>query len=49
MINAIEFGAAAQTVEPTTNTRMEPRKVALIGTNLYSFPKSSWNAALVSK
>jgi hypothetical protein len=49
MMNAIEFGAAAQTVEPTTNTKMEPKKVALMGTNLYSFPKSSWNAALVSK
>lgn len=49
MMKAIELGAAAQIVDPTMNTRIDPKNVVLIGMNLYNFPNSNWKAALVSK
>lgn len=49
MMKAIELGAAAQRVEPTMNTTIDPKNVVLMGMNLYSFPNSNWNAAFVSK
>lgn len=48
-IKAIEVGAAAQSAEPVSNMTMDVKNVALMLRNLYSFPKTSWNAQLVSR
>jgi hypothetical protein len=48
-MKAMEFGAAPQTAEPTSNIRMDVRKVALMLKRVYSFPNTSWKAQLVSR
>ena len=48
-MKAIEFGAAPQRIEPTSNSRMDVRKVALMLKKVYSLPNTSWKAQLVSK
>jgi len=40
-MKAIEFGAAPQIAEPASNSRIDVRKVALMGRILYTFPNTS--------
>lgn len=40
-MKAIEFGAAPQRAEPTSNTTIDARNVALMLKTLYSFPNTS--------
>jgi hypothetical protein len=48
-MKATEFGAAPQRAEPASNIRIAVRKVALTLKTVYSFPKTSWKAQLVSR
>ena len=48
-MKATEFGAAPQRAEPASNSRTDVRKVALMLKTVYSFPKTSWKAQLVSR
>ena len=48
-MKAIEFGAAPQRAEPTSNKRIDVMNVTLILNTVYSLPNTSWNAQLVSK
>lgn len=49
MMKAIEFGAAPQMAEPTSNKRTAARKVALTFMKVYIFPNTNMNAQLVSR
>jgi hypothetical protein len=40
-IKAIEFGAAPQSAEPTSKSRMDIRKVPLMLKTLYIFPNTN--------
>jgi hypothetical protein len=48
-MKAMEFGAAPQTADPTSNRTIEPRKTVLTANTVYSFPNTSWKAQLVSR
>ena len=48
-MKAIEFGAAPQMAEPTSNSTTAVRKVALTSKKVYNFPNTSKKAQLVSR
>jgi len=47
MISATELGAAPQIAEPTSKSIMDVKKTYLMRKQVYSLPKTSWNAQLV--
>ena len=49
MMKAVEFGAAPQVAEPTSNNTMAARKVDLTWNKVYSFPNTNKKAQLVSR
>jgi hypothetical protein len=49
MMKAIEFGAAPQMAEPTSNSATAVRKVALMFKKVYIFPNTNKKAQLVSR
>lgn len=49
MMKAMEFGAAPQMAEPTSNSTMAVIKVALTLKMVYNFPNTNKKAQLVSR
>jgi len=49
IMKAIEFGAAPQMAEPTSNNTTAVRKVALTFMKVYIFPNTNKKAQLVSR
>jgi hypothetical protein len=44
----MDFGAAPQTAEPTSKSRMLMSRTAFTDQNVYSLPNNSWNEQLVN-